>query len=449
MSKNIKIKKGLDINLKGSAKNNLVEIKNAESYAIKPTDFEGLTPKLAVKADARVKAGTPLFYDKYKPEIKFVSPVSGTVRLINRGERRKILEVVVAPDANEEYETFVKANPQSLSRDEIKENMLKSGVWPSIKQRPYSIVANPQDTPNAIFISAFDTAPLPIDYDFILEGKKDAFQTGIDALAKLTDGKLHLSIGEKTQSEILTKAKNVELHRFSGPHPAGLVGTQINKISPLNKGELIWVVNPQDVVLIGRLFLEGRFNPERIFALAGSEVKQPQYYKAKIGTQIQALVENNINAGNIRYISGNVLSGEQVSPQGYIGFYDSLVSVIPEGDQPELFGWALPGFGKFSLSRTFFSWLSPNKEFVIDSNMKGGERPFVVTGEMEKVVPLDILPMQLLKAIMINDIDLMEQLGIYEVAEEDFALCEFISTSKIPIQKWIRKGIDSIRKEFE
>jgi Na+-transporting NADH:ubiquinone oxidoreductase subunit A len=447
MSKVIKIKKGLDIRLKGKAEKQLVELEMSASYAVKPTDFEGLTPKLLVKAGHEVKAGTPLFYDKYRPEILFTSPVSGKVLEVNRGERRKILEIIVEPDGKQEYESFKKANPKDLQAEEIKENILKSGLWPAIMQRPYAIIANPKDTPKAVYISGFDSAPLAPDYEFILKDSFNDFQTGVDALNKLTQ-KVNLSVHKERNTDFFKAVKGVDIYEFSGPHPSGSIGVQINHIDPLNKGEIVWYVNPADVAKIGKLFNEGVYDATKIIALTGSEVKEPKYYKIINGAEIASIIDSKINSNNVRYISGNVLTGEKVAKSGFIGYYHYQITVIPEGNEPEFMGWATPGFGKFSMTRTFFSWLNPNKELVLDTNLHGGLRPFVVTGELEKVFPMDILPMQLLKAIIVEDIDLMEQLGIYEVAEEDFALCEVVNTSKIEIQQLVRKGINLMIKEF-
>ncbi len=448
MSKVIKIKKGLDIRLKGKAEKQLVESEMSASYAVKPTDFEGLTPKLLVKAGQEVKAGTPLFFDKYRPEILFTSPVSGKVLEVNRGERRKILEIIVEPDGKQEFESFKKADPNNLQAEEIKENILKSGLWPAVMQRPYAIIANPKDTPKAIYVSGFDSAPLAPDYEFILKDSFQDFQTGIDALKKLTSGKLNLSLHKDLNTDFFKSTKGVEIYEFSGPHPAGTIGVQINHIEPLNKGDIVWYVNPADVAKIGKLFNEGIYDATKIIALSGSEVKEPKYYKILSGAEIASIIKDQVQNKNVRYISGNVLTGEKVAKSNFIGYYHYQITVIPEGNEPEFMGWATPGFGKFSMTRTFFSWLNPNKELVLDTNLHGGLRPFVVTGEFEKVLPMDILPMQLLKAIIVEDIDLMEQLGIYEVAEEDFALCEVVNTSKIEIQKLIRKGINLMIKEF-
>ncbi len=447
MSKVIKIKKGLDIRLKGKAEKQLVELEMSASYAVKPTDFEGLTPKLLVKAGHEVKAGTPLFFDKYRPEILFTSPVSGKVLEVNRGERRKILEIIVEPDGKQEYESFKKANPNDLQAEEIKENILKSGLWPAVMQRPYAIIANPKDTPKAIYISGFDSAPLAPDYEFILKDSFNDFQTGVDALNKLTQ-KVNLSLHKERNTDFFKATKGVDIYEFSGPHPSGSIGVQINHIDPLNKGEIVWYVNPADVAKIGKLFNEGVYDATKIIALTGSEVKEPKYYKILNGAEIASIIDSKIKSNNVRYISGNVLTGEKIVKSSFIGYYHYQITVIPEGNEPEFMGWATPGFGKFSMTRTFFSWLNPDKELVLDTNLHGGLRPFVVTGELEKVFPMDILPMQLLKAIIVEDIDLMEQLGIYEVAEEDFALCEVVNTSKIEIQQLVRKGINLMIKEF-
>lgn len=449
MSKVIKIQKGLNINLKGAAEKVLVKTEKAQTYAVKPTDFTGVTPKLSVKENDAVKAGTPLFYDKYNPEVKFTSPVSGKVLEIVRGERRKILEVIIEPDNKDEYESFTKASPAELEKLVIIETLQNSGLWAAIKMRPYGVIAKSSDTPKAIFISGIDSAPLGIDYNFILNDKEKEFQAGIDALAKLTEGKIHLGVdAESAPCAAFANASGIELTRYSGKHPVGNVGTQIHMTDPINKGDVVWTVEPQLIASIGRLFLEGKYDASKVVALAGSEVKKAQYYKVISGANIASLTANNIVGDNVRYISGNVLTGSRIDATGHIGYYDSMITAIPEGNHYEFMGWIAPGFKKFSLSRTFFSWLTPNKEYTIDTNLKGGRRALMITGAFEKVFPLDIYPMQLIKAITIEDIDLMEKLGIYEVVEEDFALCEFVDTSKTDIQSLVRKGLDLMIKEM-
>lgn len=450
MAKVNKIKKGLNIRLKGKAEKIFIRADQADFYAVKPPDFPTLIPKLAVKEGDKVKAGSALFYDKYKPEILFTSPVSGKVSEIVRGERRRILEVIVEADQEIEYLSFPKAEPLKLERNDIIDVLLKSGMWPFIRQRPYNIIANPQDVPKAIFISAFNTSPLAPDNDFVVkDGDKD-FQLGIDALSKLTPGDIHLNLDATyPASRVYTQARRVQLNYFRGPHPAGTIGVQIHAIDPINKGEIVWFINPQDVISIGRLFDTGTYDVSKVIALTGSEVKKPRYYRVIGGTSILKLTEDNVEEGNNRYISGNVLTGTKIENDGFIGFYDTQITVIPEGDHFEFLGWARPGFGKYSYSKTFLSWLAPGKKYRIDTNLKGGERAFVITGLYEKVFPMKIYPMQLLKAIMIEDIDLMEKLGIYEVGEDDFALSEFICPSKIEMQSIVRKGLDLMIKEME
>jgi Na+-transporting NADH:ubiquinone oxidoreductase subunit A len=449
MSSLVRLKKGLDIRLKGSAEKVLSAEAQSNLYGVKPVDFPGLTPKLNVKPGDKVLAGTPLFNNKIRPEIMFTSPVSGTVLAINRGERRKLLEIVVEKEGDE-FVDFGKADPATLSREKIKENLLISGLWPAVRQRPYHIVANPNDVPKAIFITGFDTAPLAPDYNFIMDNSSlTLFKSGISALKKLTDGKINLILdGKGGSSELLKNAAEVEISHFSGPHPAGNVGIHIHHLDPINKGEIVWIVNLQDIIVIGRLFEEGIYKHERIIALTGSEVIHPQYYKVRSGTSVSVLVKDNVKQGNLRYISGNVLTGTAIEPDGFLGYYDSQVTIIPEGDNFEFFGWMMPGINKFSFSKTFASSLIPKKSYNLDTNLHGGERAFVMTGQYEKVVPMDIYPMQLLKAILSEDIDLMENLGIYEIAEEDFALCEFICPSKIEIQSIVRKGLDLMVKEM-
>ena len=450
MSKVIKIRKGLDIKLKGTAEKIISQAEPATTFATKPTDFPGLTPKLNARPEDKVKAGSVLFFDKIRPEIKFTSPVSGIVKAVNRGERRRILEVVVESDGKYESLDFKAGDPNGMSRDEVRQKILDAGLWPAIRQRPYAIIASPQSEPKAIFISGFNTAPLAPDLDFVVKGQNREFQAGIDALKKLTNGEIHLSLNSTyPPSDVFTGAENVRLHYFRGPHPAGLPGIQIHHIDPVNKGDIVWYVNPQEVIMIGRLFLTGYYNPARVIALTGSEILKPRYYKVFGGTSIEPLLKDNLKGTNLRYISGDALTGSRISKIGYLGYYDSQLTVLPEGDHYEMLGWILPGFKKFSISRSFPTWFIPNREYLIDTNLKGGVRPFVLTGEYEKVLPMNLYPMQLLKAILVEDIEKMEALGIYEVGEEEFALCEFVCASKIEIQSIIRDGINLMIKELE
>ena len=446
MSKVIKLKKGLDIQLKGKAEQVVQRAEKVTRYALKPTDFRALTPKLAVKVGDVVKAGDVLFVDKATPEIKFTTPVSGVVEFINRGERRKLLEVVVKSDTEIQYKDFGKSEISKLNREAVISKMLDSGVWPLIKQRPYDIIANPSDTPKAIFVSAFDSAPLAPNYEFVLSNEEKNLQTGFDCLQKLCNKNVNL--GCRENSTLFSKLKNVEINYFNGPHPAGNVGIQIHHLNPINKGEIVWTLNIQDVAIIGRLFNEGHFDARKVIALTGSEVSKSQYYQTFMGASIQELLNGKLN--NVveqRIISGNVLTGTQVESNGYLGYYDNQVTVIPEGNHYEFLGWAAPGFNKFSASKLFPSFLCPKKQYSLDTNYHGERRAFVVSGQYEKVFPMDIYPVYLLKVCLAQDIDQMEQLGIYEVAPEDMALCEFVCTSKIPVQQILNEGIALMMKE--
>ena len=460
MTQVIKIKQGLDIKLKGQAEK-VVECLEAKLCAIQPTDFIGVTPRLLVQEGDAVEVGTPLFIDKHDERITFTSPVNGFVKEIRRGEKRLLQAVVIecrdaihrVSEPNDNYSADA-MNRVSTQRDDIIQKMLETGLWPMIRQRPYSTIANPDDTPNAFFISAFDSSPLAPDLDFIAEHFPDSLQKGLEVLSILSGKKLHLCIhAEKTKSEVLLKAKNVNIHTFSGPHPSGNIGTQINRICPINKGDIVWYCTLADVINIGHYFRTGILDFSRIYTVAGTGLQKPHYIRTTIGAQIGNMVAGNLKDDHQRIVSGNVLTGNAVNENDFIGFYHNMLSVIPEGDnRQEMLGWIWPGFKKFSVSRTFPSAFVPrmlHPNYELDTNMHGEERPFVVTGEFEKVFPFDILPLQLIKACIIEDIDLMENLGIYEVDEEDFALCEFIDTSKTDIQQIIRKGLDLVRKENE
>ncbi len=442
------ITKGLDIKLIGDAEKTVADL-NSRLFAVKPTDFIGCFPKMLVKEGDEVKAGSPLFFDKYREEIYFTSPVSGKVADIRRGAKRKLLEVIIASDGKYESLDFGPADLTGINREAITEKLLKSGLWPFIRQRPYSIVASPKDEPKAIFVPAFDSSPLAPDYDLMVHGLGKEFQAGLDVLARLTNGKVYLNVHEeKTKSKVFLNAVNVEINRFRGAHPSGNVSVHISRLSPINKGEIVWYVYPQDILAIGRLFLTGKHDTTRLIALTGSEVKHRKYYKTRAGVSIANMVKDNVEKGELRYISGNVLTGDKIDKSGFVGFYHLQTTVIPEGNYYELFGWALPGFGKFSVSRTYPSFLNPDKKYRLNTNMHGGERAYVMTGMFEKVFPFDIFPLHLIKAILVEDIDLMENLGIYEIDTEDFALCEVIDTSKTEIQKIVRDGLEMIRKEM-
>ena len=448
MSEEIRLKKGLNIQLIGASEQVYSTSEVAKTYELKPTDFHELTPKLTVKIGDKVKAGTILFVDKYNERVKFCSPVSGEVIDIVRGEKRRILKVVIISDIEIEYEDLNSENTTGLSREKIIDKMCSNGVWPFVRQKPYDVIANPLDTPKSIFISAFNSEPIAIDNDFALYGKEELFQYGLDIITKLTSGITHLNIdGYSNPSKVFADAKGVQVNRISGMHPSGNVGVQIHHIDPINKDDIIWYLSPQDVITIATLFKDGKYDVSRVIAVSGSQIKNPRYYRTIAGASILNFLKDNLNEGKTRVISGNVLTGKKIDENGTLGFYDYQITAIPEGDESEFLGWIAPGLNKFSASRTFLSWLSPSKKYNLDANLHGEERSYVMTGEYEKVLPMDIYPNQLIKAIMIEDIELMENLGIYEVSPEDFALCEFVCTSKIEVQKIIRHGLDLVRKE--
>lgn len=448
MANVIKLRKGLDINLKGKAAAEVMAVKEPGFYALCPDDFTGVTPKVVVKEQEYVMAGGPLFIDKNHPEVKFVSPVSGVVTCVERGARRKVLSITVEAAAEQDFEEFGKKNVAQLDGAAVKEALLNAGMFAFIKQRPYDVVADPTIAPNAIFVSAFDSNPLAPDFEVALKGEEANFQTGLDALAKMAKTYLNVSVNQK--SSALTQAKNVTVTAFDGPHPAGNVGVQINHIAPINKGETVWTIDPQAVIFIGRLFNTGRVDLTRTVAITGSEVKKPAYCKLKVGALLTDVLVDNVNKDKeLRYISGNPLTGKQIPANGFLGAFHSQVTVIPEGnDVHEMLGWIMPRFNQFSVSHSYFSWLMGKKEYTLDARVKGGERHMIMANEYDKVLPMDIMPEYLIKAIIAGDIDRMEQLGIYEVAPEDFALCEFVCSSKMELQRIVREGLDMLRREM-
>ena len=447
MANVIKIKKGLDINLKGKASEVLLNGGKSETYAIVPDFYSGVLPKVVAKVGDKVKAGSVLMIDKNRPEIKFVSPVSGEVTAVNRGAKRKVLSIVVTPDAQIEYEEFGKKNVASLKGDEVKEAMLNAGMWPFVMQRPYDIVATPGETPRDIFVSAFYSAPLAPDFNYLVKGQEADFQTGLDALAKLTSGKVYVGI---RKGSAVQQVKGVELVEIEGPHPAANASVLINHTKPINKGETVWTVDPANVIIIGRLFNKGIADFSRKVVITGSETKEQGYVQAISGCTIKSLVGGRVATdAHIRIISGNVLTGTKVTLEDYLGAYDNQITVIPEGDEThEFLGFAMPRTNQYSMSHSYFSWLTGKKEYVLDARIKGGKRAMIMSNEYDKVFPLDIYPEYLLKAIIAFDIDKMENLGIYEVAPEDFALCEFVDTSKIELQKIVRDGLTLLYKEM-
>lgn len=453
MGKTISIRRGFNIKLKGAADKSITEIPVSEIIAVRPPDFPGVIPKLLVDAGDEVLAGQALFFDKTRPNLRFPSPVSGEVAEVVRGEKRRILEIRILADRNGvRYTEYGPSDPAQLGRAAVIERLLDSGCWQYLRQRPYSIIADPVEAPKAIFVSCFDSAPLAPETGYVTGQDKSNFQAGLEALNVLANGRLHVGLREggsegSVSENDLAGVPAANIHHFRGPHPAGNVGVQIHHVNPIKKGETVWTVQPQDVTIIGRLFREGRYRADRVVALTGSCVTRPQYFHVLTGQPLSDVLAGRLNSEHCRVIQGNVLTGKTAAPGDFLSFYTNQITVIPEGDQPEFFGWLLPGFKKLSLSRTFFSWLAPNRTYDLDTNLHGEERAFVMTGQYDKVLPMNIFPVFLLKAILARDIERMEQLGIYEIAEEDFALCEFVCTSKIDVQQIVAEGLEFMRKE--
>ena len=447
MANLIKLRKGLDIKLEGAAIETKVEIGKAKEYALQPDDFTGVVPKVVVREGDSVKAGEPLFVDKNCPDVRFASPVSGEVTEVVRGDRRKVLCVKVKADAEQEYAEFGKKDVSALSGDEVKQALLEAGLFGYINQLPYAVATNPTTAPKAIFVSALRDMPLAGKFEYELQGNEEAFQAGLTALSKMA--KTYLGIGLLQVNEVLHKAKNVDVNIFDGRCPTGNVGVQVNHIDPVNKGEVVWTVDPTAVIFFGRLFLTGHVDLTRTVAIAGSEVSNPAYADVLVGTPLKDILEGRLNKqDHVRIINGNPLTGRKDSLDGYLGAHTSEVCAIPEGDDnDEMLGWIMPRTKDFSVNRSYFSWLFPGKKYRLDARVKGGERHMIMSGEYDSVLPMDIFGEYLIKAIITGDIDRQEQLGIYEVSPEDFAVAEFVDSSKLELQKIVREGLNLLRKE--
>ena len=447
MANVIKLSKGLDINLKGKALEKMMTFAKGTELALTPDAFVGMTPKVVVKEGDLVKAGDALFVNKQYPDVKFASPVSGQVTAVIRGERRKVLCVKVKADPQQQYVDFGKKEVSRLDGEAVLKSLLDAGLFGYIDQLPYAISTNPETKPKAIFVSALRDMPLAADFEFELQGNEADFQTGLTALSKVA--KTYLGIGRQQSSSALTQAKDVEVTVFDGPCPAGNVSVQVNHLDPVNKGEVVWTVDPTAVIFFGRLFNTGKVDLRRVIAIAGSEVKTPAYVEALVGEQIGNLLAGNLKEGrNVRIINGNVLTGKPCTTDDYVGGHTSEITVIPEGnDADEFLGWILPRFKQFSVNRSYFSWLCGKKSYALDARIKGGERHMIMSGEYDKVLPMDIYGEYLIKAIIAGDIDRQEALGIYEVSPEDFALAEFVDSSKLELQRIVREGLDILRKE--
>ena len=447
MANVIKLRKGLNINLKGKATEQKRSIPACDEYALSPECFEGMVPKVVVREGDKVKAGDTLFVNKLCPDVRFASPVSGTVSAIVRGERRKVLCVKVKADTNQVYADFGIRDVAKMSGSEVKECLLKAGLFGYINQLPYAVSTTPETQPKAIFISALRDMPLAGSFEFELAGNEKDFQTGLTALSKVA--KTYLGIGSSQTAQALTSAQDVEVNVFDGKCPAGNVGVQVNNIDPVNKGEVVWTVDPTAVIFFGRLFNTGKVNLTRTVAVAGSEISSPAYVDALVGTPLRAILDGQLKQSeHTRIILGNPLTGSLSSLDDYLGAHVSEVTAIPEGDDnDEFLGWIAPRTSQFSVNRSYFSWLFGNKEYALDARIKGGERHMIMSGEYDKYLPMDIYGEYLIKAIIAGDIDKMEQLGIYEVSPEDFAVAEFADSSKLELQKIVREGLNMLRKE--
>lgn len=448
MANVIKLRKGLDINLKGKAAKQKFSVKAAAQYALVPDDFVGMTPKVVVREGDKVKAGDALFVNKKQTDVKFASPVSGVVQAVVRGDRRKVLRVVVEADKDQQYVDFGQKQVASLDGDAVVKALLEAGLFGYINQLPYAVSTTPDQKPRAVFVSALRDMPLAGDFEYELQGNEEDFQTGLTALSKVAP--VYLGIGAQQTSKALTGAKDVEVNVFDGPCPAGNVGVQVNNIAPVNKGEVVWTVDPTAVIFFGRLFRTGKVDLRRLVAVAGSEITKPEYAEVLVGQPIADLLEGKLAAkDHVRIINGNPLTGRKATKDDFVGGHTSEITVIPEGDNvDEMLGWILPRTNDFSVSRSYFSWLfGKNKEYALDARVKGGERHMIMSGEYDKVLPMDIYAEYLIKVIIAGDIDRMEQLGIYEVAPEDFAVAEFVDSSKLELQHIVRQGLDMLRKE--
>ena len=441
----IKLSKGLDIHLQGKAEEKKIQLKSNGKYALVPDDFEGVTPKVVVKEGDKVKAGDALFVNKQYPDVKFASPVSGTVREVVRGERRKVLCIKVDADAQQEFADFGKRDVGSMSGEQVINALLEAGLFGYINQLPYAVSTNPSVQPKAIFVSALRDKPLAADFEYEVKGQEQDFQTGLTALSKIV--KTYLGVGVNSA---LKGMNDVVVNVFDGKCPAGNVGVQVNHVDPVNKGEVVWTIGDPTVVLfIGRLFNTGKVNLSRTVALCGSEITSPAYVDMLVGEELSTLLSNSYDASkSVRIINGNVLTGKPTTKEGFLGAHTSEITVIPEGnDADEMLGWILPRFKQFSVNRSYFSWLLGKKLYALDARVKGGERHMIMSGEYDRVLPMDIYGEYLIKAIISGDIDRQEQLGIYEVAPEDFALAEFVDSSKLELQRIVREGLNILRKE--
>lgn len=444
--------KGHDILLEGEAATTVATTNGARTFAIQPPNFIGISPipKVLVEEGTHVNAGDILFFDKKVPDVKYAAPVSGTVKGINRGAKRSIANIVIEADAEQTSREYLPFDLINGTREQLVEYLLEAGVWPMIRQRPFNVIPSTTEVPRDIFISTFDSAPLAPNLNFVVKGRENDFQYGLEVLKALTSGKVHLGLsanGTEAPAKVFTEAEGVEKVYFHGQHPAGNVGVQIHHIRPIGGEDKVWTVGVQEVITIGTLFSQGRYDASRMVALTGAELSENNYVRTYQGANIGELVNGKLTNDNVRLISGDVLTGSKSSMDGFLNYFDDMVTVVAEGDYYEMFGWLLPLTPRPSISSSFPNGLFGDMRFEADTNTHGERRAFVVTGQYEKVMPMDVLLQHLMKAILVNDFERMEGLGIYELVEEDVALAEFVCTSKQPLQQILRKGIEMMREQ--
>ncbi|MEZ4984336.1 MAG: Na(+)-translocating NADH-quinone reductase subunit A [Saprospiraceae bacterium] len=446
------LKKGHDILLEGAATGGVTPAQGVTRYAIQPPNFLGLQPipKVTAEPGTSVKAGDQLFFDKNMPEVAFVAPVSGEVIEINRGAKRAITEIVILADKEQQYRTF-NAPAANADRATLLAFLKESGAWSLLRQRPYNIIPDPNAVPRDIFVSTFDSAPLAPDMSVVVAGQEAAFQKGLEVLANVTTGQVHLGLdgrGDKAPADVFVNAAHCSKRFFKGKHPVGNVGVQIHHTAPVANGDVVWTLGVQEVITLGKLFLTGKFDASRVVALTGVELNKPQYVRTFAGANMGELLKGNVKGENVRIISGDVLSGTQKSENTYLNWFDDQITVVAEGDYFEMFGWLVPLAPRPSISKTFLrNALFSGLTFEADTNTHGEKRAFVVTTDYESVMPMDIYTQQLMKSIVVNDLERMEKLGILELVEEDVALCEFACVSKQPLQHILREGLETIREQ--
>ena len=444
------IKKGLDLPIAGSPIQSIEDANSVSSVAILGNDYIGMKPTMMVEEGQTVKLGQALFSDKKNPGVHFTAPAAGTIKSIKRGAKRVLQAVIIELDGNDEikFQSYEQSQLTNLNRDDVKKNLLDSGLWTALRTRPYSKSPEPDSSPHAIFVTAIDTNPLAANPDVVIKEYASDYANGLSVLSHLTDGKVFVC--QSPESATLTNtASNVEVHTFSGPHPAGLASTHIHLLAPVSANKTVWQINYQDVIAIGKLFTSGSLWVERVISLAGPLVHTPRLLRTRLGAKTEDLVRDEVQNVQSRVISGSVLHGHTASNwAGYLGRFHQQVSVIAESDERELFGWIKPiGKNKFSALNVFLSKLMGKTNLNLTTSQNGSPRAMVPVGVFEMVMPLDILPTQLLRALVVKDTDAAQALGCLELDEEDLALCSFVCSGKFDYGPMLRTNLTQIEKE--